>query len=264
MRDAEHAQTQAFARVLPAGGDSWVGKARRFAQAHDRAPQPDACMRFLLPYLRATDTVLDIGAGAGRHALFLAQQVAQVIAVEPSPAMRQQLEARRTDEQAARLTLVDDSWPDATVPQCDVAICSHVLYGVREVGPFLAAMHAAARRACFVLLGMQQPSFALAPFWERIHGATRYPLPGAIECLNVLHQLGIPANLTLVPSSHFVFAGREEALEDLRWRLMLPEDVLDDAALLGLIDELLEHDGNGRFRPRDQPAHAAVLWWTHD
>lgn len=260
MRDAEHAQTDAYARKEQEA-DSWVGKARRFAQAHDRASQPDEFLRFVLPHLRATDTVLDIGAGAGRHALFLARQVAQVVAVEPSASMRAQLEARRTDQDGARLTLLDGAWPDALVPQCDVAISSHVLYTVREVGPFLTAMDAAARRACFVLLGLQQPSFALAPFWERIHGTTRLPLPGAIECLNVLYQLGIPANLTLIPASYFIFAGREEAVEDVRWRMMLPENVLDDAALLALVDELLDHDDAGRLAPRAQPGYAAVLWW---
>jgi SAM-dependent methyltransferase len=221
-------------------------------------------MHFVLPHLCATDTVLDIGAGAGRHALFLAQQVAQVIAVEPSPSMRQQLEARQANIEGAPLTVLPAAWPDITTPQCDIAICSHVLYGVREVGPFLTAMDAAARRACFVLLGMQQPSFALAPFWERINGTPRLPLPGALECLNVLYQLGIPAQLALVPASHFVFAGREEALEDIRWRLGLSETILDDAALLSLIDELLESDSSGGLRPRYQPGYAAVLWWTHD
>lgn len=264
MRDAEHAQTEAHAPALAPGTDSWAGKARRFAQAHDRAPQPDAFMQFLLPHLRASDTVLDIGAGAGRHALFLARQVARVIAVEPSPSMRQQLEARLENIEGARLAVLPAAWPAADAPRCDVAISAHVLYGVREVGPFLTAMDGAARRACFVLLGMQQPSFALAPFWERMHGAERYPLPGALECLNVLYQLGIPAQLALVPASRYVFAGREEALEDLRWRLALPEDVLGDAALLSMIDDLLEDDGAGRLTPRHQPAHAAVLWWTHD
>lgn len=51
-------------------------------------------MRALLPQLQPTDTVLDIGAGTGRHAVFLASQVAQIIAVEPSASMRGHLEQR--------------------------------------------------------------------------------------------------------------------------------------------------------------------------
>ncbi len=117
------------------------------------------------------------------------------------------------------------------------------------------------RRACFVLLGMHQPSFVLAPFWERLYGAARHPLPGALECLNVLHQLGIPARLTLVPASRYIFADRQEALEDLRWRLSLPDDTPDEW-LLTAIDDLLERDGDGRLTPRHQPEHVAVLWWT--
>jgi hypothetical protein len=122
-------------------------------------------------------------------------------------------------------------------------------------------MDAAARRACFVLLGMHQPSFALAPFWERLYAVVRHPLPGALECLNVLHQLGIPARLTLVPASRYVFADRQEALEDLRWRLSLPDSTQDER-LLTAIDGLLEQDGDRRLTPRHQPEHVAILWWT--
>ena len=260
MHDAERAQTEASAGTQPAGADGWARKARQFARAHDRIPQPDAFMRFVLPHLRASDTVLDIGAGAGRHALFLAERVAQVVAVEPSEGMRQQLQARLAGAKDMRLTVLPIPWPEVT-PRCDVAISAHVLYGVREVGPFLTAMDAAARRACFVLMGMHQPSFALAPFWERLYGAVRHPLPGALECLNVLHQLGIPARLTLVPASRYVFADRQEALEDLRWRLSLTDDTPDEW-LLTAIDDLLEQVGDVRLTPRHQPEHVAVLWWT--
>ena len=260
MHDAERAQTKAISGTQPAGNDRWARKAPRFARAHDRIPQPDAFMRFVLPHLQASDTVLDIGAGAGRHALFLAERGAQVIAVEPSEGMRRQLQAWLADALDARLTVLPVSWPEVT-PRCDVAISAHVLYGVREVGPFLAAMDAAARRACFVLLGMRQPSFALAPFWERLYGAARHPLPGALECLNVLHQLSIPAHLALVPASRYAFADRQEALEDLRWRLSLPDDTPNER-LLAAMNDLMEEDGDGRLTPRHQPEHVAVLWWT--
>ena len=262
MVDAEHEQTERIAG--PARdriADHWAVKAPHFARAADRASQPDAFMRFVLPHLRVTDTVLDIGAGMGRHALFLARHVAAVLAVEPSRSMRQQFEQRTPDEAASRITVLPAAWPEAATPVCDVAISAHVAYGVREIGPFLTAMDQRARRACFVLLGLKQPSFVLAPFWERIHGTPRSPLPGALECLNVLHQLGIPARLALVPASRYSFADREEALEDLRWRLSLGPDSHGDARFLAALDELLEPDDAERLAPRNQPDHAAVLWW---
>jgi len=172
--------------------------------------------------VKSGEVIADIGAGTGRHTLFLSRQVAQVIAVEPSASMRQHLEQRLDAANAKNVTVVPTSWPTADLPLGDIAICAHVAYGVREIEPFLSAMNAAARRACFVLIGFRQPSFVLAPFWEQIYGTPRCPLPGALECFNALHQLGIPARCDLLPASPYTFADRQEALEDLRWRLYLP------------------------------------------
>ena len=156
-------------------------------------------MRFLLPHLRPGDRLLDIGAGTGRYEPTLARNVAEVFAVEPSPAMRQRLEQRIAEERLAAVRVVAAAWPDAEVPPCDVAIAAHVLYGVREVGPFLQRMDAVVRRAGFLLLAYQHPLSFISAFWERIHGAPRLPLPGALECLNALYQLGITAQMALVP-----------------------------------------------------------------
>lgn len=264
MYDAEHAQTEALAGSQRARAtDRWAGKAGRFAQSSSRAAQPDAFMRAVLPHLRPTDVVLDIGAGTGRHSLFLADQVAQVIAVEPSASMRQYL-AQQLDAPNTPISVLPAAWPHSGAPTCDIAICAHVVYGVREIGPFLAAMNAAARRACFMLLGFRQPSFVLAPFWEQIYGAPRQPLPGALECFNALHQLGIPARCELLPASPYTFADRQEALEDLRWRLLLPAQPASDARLLAALDRLLEHQGNDRWGPSNQPKHVALLWWERE
>ena len=265
MYDAERAQTIELAGAQgPQPADRWAGKAGRFAQVAGRATQPDAFMRAIMPSLRPTDTVLDIGAGAGRHTAFLADHVAQVIALEPSASMRQQLEQRLGDAAARNVTVLPALWPVANAPPCDVAICAHVIYSVREIGAFLSQMHQAARRACFVLAGFHQPSFALSPFWDAIYGVPRLPLPGALECLNVLYQLGIHAQLTPLPASRYSFADRQEAFEDLRWRLYLPDDALSHARLETTIDQLLERDRFGRLAPPNQLAHVAMLWWARD
>ncbi len=68
-------------------------------------------MQLVLPHLQPSDRVLDIGAGAGRHAVYLAQQVAHVVAVEPSFAMRQQLERRLAATPDVSVTLCRSAGP---------------------------------------------------------------------------------------------------------------------------------------------------------
>lgn len=257
-RQAEMATDPNFERQA----DMWALQATRFAKASRRAPQPDGFMQLLLPRLRSTDTVLDIGSGSGRYVPLLARTVAQVLALEPSPAMRAQLEQRISEEQLTNVTIIADPWPMGDPPRVDVAISAHVVYGVREIGPFLQAMDAVARRACYLYLGMRHPAAVLSPFWERFHGMARLPLPCALEAVNALHQIGIPASMEMVPvTNRLRFADADEALHDIRLRLRFAPDQRRDAALVAAIGEMLEPEADGSLAPPRQPRHAAVIWW---
>jgi SAM-dependent methyltransferase len=265
MYDDERVQAEAAtAPGFELDADFWASQAERLAALSREISQPDSFMRFLLPRLRAEDRLLDIGAGTGRYEPTLSRAVAEVLAVEPSPAMRERLERRIAEDRIA-VRVVAARWPDADVPPCDVAIAAHVLYSVREIGPFLQRMDAVARRACFLLLAYRHPLSFMSAFWERFHGAPRLPLPGALECLNALYQLGIAAQMSLIPvRDRFSFADEDEALVDIRWRLRFPAEPLRDRAILAAIDQLLDRDADGRLVPRGLPRETAVIWWERE
>lgn len=262
MYDEERAQAErATVAEFHTGEDFWAGQADRFAAAARRTPQPDAFMQYVLPRLLPTDTVLDVGAGSGRYLPVLARACARVFALEPSAAMRGHLERRVAEERLDNVTVIAGGWPMADAPACDVAISAHVVYGVRDIGPFLAGLDAVARRACYMYLALRHPTSFISPFWERFHGQPRLPLPGALECLAALHQLGIAARLELVPiTSRITFADDDEALADVRFRLRLPPDGERDTAIRAAIQELLERTAGG-LTPPGQPDRAAVVWW---
>jgi SAM-dependent methyltransferase len=263
MYDAERAQGEAATDPgFERHADHWRGRAGRYAQASRREEQPDAFMRLLAPRLRPTDRVIDIGAGTGRYLPYLASQVAEVIAVEPSAAMRAELEQTLAAAEVANVQVLAKGWPLSMPAAAEVVISAHVVYGVREIGPFLEAMDQAGRRLCVLFLGLKHPAAALTAFWERVHGQARLPLPGALEALAACHQLGLPARLELVPAARsFGFPSVEEALEDIRLRLRLSPEPARDAAILAAMADLLTPQAEGGLAPRHQPSHTGVVWW---
>ena len=255
-------------RALPSDSatraDFWVTQSKQFATAAQRVPQPDSFMRFVLPRMRSSDTVLDIGAGTGRYVPTLAGAAARVLALEPSAAMRAHLEQRVAAARLANVAVLAESWPAADVPPCDVTISAHVVYAVREIGPFLERMNRVTRRAAFLLLNKEPPAFFVSSFWQRIYGEPRLPLPGLLECLNALYQLGIPANLSLIPlPSRFTYADEEEAITDIRRRLRLP-DKAHDGAIRDELEQVFRRDEAGRLLLRNRATTAAVIWWEHE
>ncbi len=258
MYDAERAQGEAAA---PAGHDCWAGRAPRYAAAMRRAPQPDALMQAVLPQLRPTDTVLDIGAGTGRYTTVLAQHVAHVVALEPSAAMREQLVQAVAESGLTNITIVAEGFPPATPVRGDVAFSAHVLYGVREFAPFVQAMHASATRTCMLALMIRHLSGLVSPFWELFYGEPRAPLPAALEAFNALYQLGYLATWQLLPSTTMRYATLDEAVEDMRVRLRFLPDPERDARLREALRERLVVGDDALLAFPDQLAANALIQW---
>lgn len=263
MYDAERTQAETMTEAaFSQQADCWAPRAQQYATVVQRTPQPDVSMQRLLPHLRPQDTVLDIGAGTGRYVPILARTVARVIAVEPSPAMRAQLEQYIAAEGLNNVEVIAATWPPTTLPRVDVALSAHVVYGVREIGPFLQAMDAAAERACYLFLMVRHLNELFSPFWERFHGQARLLLPTALETLNVLHQLGLPATMELLPKTQqLTFVDADEALDDIRRRLRVAPHPERDAAIRAAIEELLVQRADGSLSFPGENRASAFLWW---
>ncbi|MFZ2058857.1 MAG: hypothetical protein WAV54_15745, partial [Acidimicrobiales bacterium] len=98
------------------------------------------------------------------------------------------------------------------VGPADVVTCHHVLYNVADLGPFVAALTAHARRLVVVELTARHPLTPLNRLWERFHGLVRPEVPTAFDVLALLEALG------LAPS-HEVWSqpdqSEHESFEDL-------------------------------------------------
>src|SRR3990170_7906007 len=109
--------------------DYWARRAEGYAKfVREAASGEDPFLACVLRHLRPGDTVLDVGAGTGRHSVPLAGHASRVIALDPSQAMLRFLREDIASQGLSNVEVVEGAWPEAAdrVPQADVVISAHV------------------------------------------------------------------------------------------------------------------------------------------
>jgi SAM-dependent methyltransferase len=251
----------AYAALGRTSADYWERRAGRFhARTRERGTS-DPLFARLRAALRPSDTLLDVGAGAGRFSLPLAPLVREVIAVEPAPAMRERLAAEAAARGVTNLTVVPARWQDAPALAADVVLCAHVLYPLPDAAPFLRRLDAATRRECYVYLRERHPDEWSSPAWERWHGEPRRLGPAGGDALAVLHELGIPAEVEWVDNtSNWQYADLDEAEASYLDDLILPDEPAVRRELRAWLAAWLVPRAGGLAAPIDRLPAGIIRW----
>lgn len=212
----------------------WDRRARSFARStHGRA---DEFLQVVEPHLSPRKTLIDVGAGTGRHATPLAERLEWVTAVEPSEGMRSHIPQRDN------MTVVASTWEDAEVAPADLVICCHVMYGVADPVTFLAKMNASARERVFVMMRESELPHPARVLRERLLGSEGPRLPRFSELFMLLLQMGIAPDVRYVryPMANR-YSSMDEALEDCRGVF---GEGWDEPAARRILEEVLQRDGD--------------------
>lgn len=268
QREAQAARLRDAARIMPPV--YWERRAEGFhANVQRRAAEPDRLLELVTPWVTPASTVLDVGAGVGRHALPLAARAARVYAVEPSPAMRGYLEADAGERGLTNVTVVAATWSEAEVPACDVVLCSHVVYSVADIAGFVEKLIDHCHGACFIAVRTGQRDAQLLDLWQRVHREPKVPEPGFIELYNLLYQrFGIIANAEAVsfrgPSNPLgTFESAAAAAETVRDQLYVAAGSEGDRELRAYLDARLVVGADGGLLLPGPRVGAAILWWDN-
>jgi SAM-dependent methyltransferase len=226
-----------------------------------RAGTPDPLLQLIRPLLTASTTVLDVGAGAGRHTLAIAPEVRHVTAVEPSPAMREQLEGGVLEASLANVTVVAGSWPAAHVEPADVVICSHVAYFVEDVATFLLRLGDVTRGRCFVVHRSQQRELPTLDLFRLVWREDRCLEPTLADLFGAASQLAIWGNVAVVPfATPMSYESVDEAISVVQGDLLNPaEPAVHDLIRAYLEENLVRRDGRLAFATPQ--TYAGILWW---
>lgn len=228
----------AYARLGRSSADFWDRRAHNFHRATKDTVASDPFFLRLARVVSPQTSVLDVGAGTGRFALALAPQANHVTAVEPSAAMLNYLRQDAAEQGLTNLSYVPTSWQDAPEDlSADIVICSHVLYPIRDIVPFLTTLRSATREACYIYMRGTPLEAITAPIWQHFHGDARHMMPSYIHALDVLFDMGIYADVEVVtiPVS-LRYPSLDVAVEEMLEQLILPDDEKTRTELRNLLD----------------------------
>lgn len=242
--------------------DHWQTKAQEFEQHNKRlANVPGPTRDFLVSRIAANSTVLDIGAGTGRWTAPLAARARHVTALDPSPAMLEILTRHVQSENLANVTVVQGSWPEADVAPHDISLCSHAMYGSRDLPTFIRRMIDVTRRTCYLNLRMPARNSVMAAAATRVFGQPQ-DSPNFVVGYNVLLQMGLCPSVLVDPVlwDPWTSPSLEAALAKAKSRLGLGAGPTEhDAYLLDLLSRrLTAHDGKYVW---PKGIHSALVYW---
>jgi SAM-dependent methyltransferase len=238
--------------------DFYAAVASDFRANPRRADEP--ALDLLRSLVQPGETWLDIGAGGGRYALPLALLAGEVIAVEPSEGMTRVLREGMTEHGISNIRIVAARWPMDAAPVADVALIAHIGYDVEEIGPFLDAMEASARRLCVAVLVTPSPPQPAEQFWPPIHGEPRVALPSLTEFLSLLLARRRLFELRLFERNPVAHTAREAPLAWLYQQLFVAPDTAKGHRLAALArDAITERED--RWALSWVPMSLGIVTW---
>ena len=253
---------QAYAQLNRTSADFWERRASGFHRSTKATVAQDAFFIRLREIVSSRSSVLDVGAGTGRFSLSLAPLVDHLIAVEPSAAMLNFLRQDATAKELTNISFVHSTWQEASNNlQADIVICSHVVYPIRDIEPFLLKLQSASLQSCYIYARATHIDALTADLWRHFHHDDRCMPPGYIHVLDVLYEMGIYANVDVVTAlSSLRYPSLDVAVTEMTEQLILPDDEKTRIDLRALLKEwLVEVDGV--LIPPLKKMVNAIIWW---
>jgi SAM-dependent methyltransferase len=206
-------------------------------------------------------TVLDIGSGPGTLAIPLAKKVKSVTALDISSEMLKHLKENAAENGLSNIEYINSSWEDALAAKKvgvhDVVVASRSLTPL-NIHETMAGVASVAGRAAYITLPVIHLPFDWEVYQAIGRGGKKHP--PYIYVLNVLYQMGIPANCEILFSKVKVrFTSVDEAIEELQWRTdpFTPEETAKLKAFLG--KRFAEH--GGPVFTHEGWSRWALIWW---
>ena len=206
--------------------------------------------RRALEALADAGSVLDVGCGGGAAAFAVAPPATEVTGTDRQPDMLEQFRAT-ADKRGIAASVLAGSWPEVAgrVPVADVVVCHNVLYNVTDIGLFVAALDAHARRRVVIEITPKHPQDRRRELWRHFWNLERPHEPTASTAVEVITEAGLDPVVeeSLLPEDRF--ASKRSDLEAAHWcrnMCLAPEREAEVAALMAAVPF---------------PRERVTIWW---
>lgn len=242
--------------------DSWDKVAPKFSQWTQKDDYPQKLLNRIK--VGKNDTVLDIGCGNGAITIPIARIAKKVSAMDISPKMLDLLMDGAKKECLDNIDFInkriEDLGAEKDIRSHDVVIASRSLNGVYNIKKELAKINNIANKYVYITLwGINSREFENKA--SNIIKREFHQHPDYIYVYNILHELGIYANIEMLEcSSRSYYSSIDEAMDRLRWRIG-GLNKGEDAVLKEYLAEKLIKTDNSMFKfPYDKPDWV-LIWW---
>lgn len=207
-------------------------------------------------------SVLDIACGTGTIALPLARYVRRVTAVDFSPKMLEALAEQCKGHGIENITAVNASWEDnwrlKGIEKHDVVVASRCLI-VEDLQTAITKLNAFAKERVYTSTIVGD-----GPHDRRVYeavGRKLVPGPDYIYNYNLLHQMGIYANITFITDQRQEsFRDHDDAFDHFS-RDLKKLTVDEKARLKQYLDEHLLYKNGKWCLDYKKSTRWAVIWW---
>ena len=257
-----HSQSIAAQQNFDPNQDFWEGMAQNFKD--DPFRKGDPVIDRLEQEFADCGTLVDIGGGAGRLALPLSLSRESVTVVDSSKSMLAELKDSCDEAKIENVYSVFGHWEDAVIDIHEGALCSHVTYGIENIGKFLENVNQFVSKRVVIIAFMKSPQAHLESLWREVHEEERVHLPGVPELMDVLWQLGIAPELNIIEHlGPHIYGSEKDAISDLRRRLYVNQGTRKDEILTRVLNSDLEPTDQGMELANSDGRISCLISWNN-
>ena len=257
-----HSQSISAQQNFDPNQDFWEGMAQNFKD--DPFRKGDPVIDRLEQEFAECGTLVDIGGGAGRLALPLSLSREAVTVVDSSKSMLLELQDSCEEAKIENVSSVFGLWEDASIDIHEGALCSHVTYGIENIGKFLENVNRYATKRVVIIAFMKSPQAHLESLWREVHGEERVHLPGVPELMDVLWQLEIAPELNIIEHlGPHIYGSEQDAISDLRRRLYVNQGTRKDDILTRVMKSDLKPTDQGMELANSDGRISCLISWNN-